>query len=472
MKKFWFLALIGLLSACGGSREVKNEPLPQAKSDTTIVVTNYTPLSGVKYREDRSVDAKQPPVSLDFSKENHPEAALDISKHASSVQFLTLRHPQSDSLGFHRNQALFINEQQGASMSNYSSTVYPTGLGYLVSDLFSGLHLFDADGAFLETIVSQQLPYKKDKTGALEVSRANMNGFGSLISLHAADTIIAYTLQSGTEGVKKVLWYDPVKKQNMMEAQHSREGIRYFPRYKLSDSLYFSNVSPWAAEPLLMRTFTPYGDTLCEFKDFAPRIERPRGNYVPPESLWTYFLDRQFHVRFPYNDTIFTLSSPYRLQPKYIVNMGANRVDAKAGMRGGQHGKLMPGRWIETPSHILFSYNMNQDAPMGRQEGYVRYYYRLYDKQNHRMYALPYTLAPDELLLGNPIPGGLPFYYSDLRYIGADNSFLIVYGKCDIEKILHDKSFSKLPNVQQVRVQECYEGLSEGELLLMRLSAL
>ena len=470
MNKYYLLLLLPLLVSCGGGRGkngVSAEIAPTL-SDTLVIITADSHSAGVRYIENRAIDTANPPLSIDFSKENYDETSFDISKYTSSVEYLIFSHPHGDSALFFKGQTLSIVAPNSMSTSNYSVSVRSTATGYFINDLFSGLHMYDNDGKFVESVITNTLPYKTSSydIDVIEVNSEDLEGFAGVINWTHEDNIIAYLVRSGDNKIKMVVWYDIIKKREVMKRLMAEEE-RYIATYRISDSIYISAVSPFADEPVAMRTFNVYGDTLCLFSDHTPRAERPRGSYVPPESPMFYFLGNDFHIRFPYNDTIFILSSASRVLPKYVVDMGEKRVDVKSGMRGGQHGKLMPDRWIETDSFILFSSHLNHNSINGRREGYVRYYYKLYDKRSRKVNTLPSSAYPEDFLIDNALPDGIPFYFSELRYSGSPGNFSILYGKKDLKKILNDKSFGKLPDAQKSKVKELYDSLSDGELLLM-----
>ena len=462
------LALLPLLLSCGGGRgKVSAESTP-ILSDTLIIISAKDHTPGVKYIENRAVDMANPPIPIDFSKENYDEALFDISKYASSVEYLIFRHPQGDSAHFFKDQTLSIIASNSMSTSDYSVSVRSTATGYFINDLFSGLHLYDNDGKFAGTVIANSVPYKPSSydLDRIEINSGDLKGFAGVINWTEADNIVTYVVRNSANKIDTVVWYDIVKEREVMKRLYSEEES-YAPAYRISDSIYVSIASPFASEPLAMRTFNEYGDTLCLFRDYTTRAEIPTGNYARPESLRSYYLGADFHIRFPYSDTIFTLSSASRIVPKYVVNMGEKRVDITSGMRGGEHGKLVPDRWIETNSLILFSSHLNHDSINGRKEGYVRYYYNLYDKVSHKVYSLPSSTYPEDFLMSNTLPNGIPFYFSELKYSGSPGSFNILYSKKNLGKILKDKSFDNLSDAQKNKVKELYDSLADGELLLM-----
>jgi hypothetical protein len=105
--------------------------------------------AGVKYTEERGVDAAAPPVTLDLHSQNLESKNFNPADYYSKVSYVKIKHPLSESGGkFTRSQGIsFGSGNMGQPIAKLSDKYI------FVNDFLTGLFCYDAQGNFLDTIV-------------------------------------------------------------------------------------------------------------------------------------------------------------------------------------------------------------------------------------------------------------------------------------------------------------------------------
>ena len=474
MKNTLLLLIILVLAAFSCKNAQKNTiaETPVVETERVIItIDSITP--GVKYTSAKVVDPSRPITVLDYTKESYPSIDLDISKYAESVEYVRLRHPEADSSKcFFYNNTLHVTYERGSSTSWLSASISFTDNGYIVRDILVGLFYYDLNGAFLDCIYKNDVPYKyeKDYDGDTVVEVKNSDRIGYIGGGNSTGKEVLF-VTIDTVGAYRSYWYDLDLRKITMERVYG-ENERIFSPRVINDTLFYSTYTPVLMDdPVSLVTFGRKGEMLSVFRDYTHEKYQPTGNRNSPEAPFAYIFDGKLNTRAPYNDTLYVLESPERLTAKYVINLGERRVDPKTGIKGDKSNKLLPKNWMEAKKFITFTYTLNIDVPINRDNNRVKYFFTLFDKSSGEIYHIPTGNAkyPDEFILSNKLSGGMPFYYSDLYYDNSKGVFYVIYDKNSIRALLNDKNISAIPANQRANLEKEYNSLVDGELLLMMM---
>jgi len=465
--------------------------LETSERDETEHVVNFSDTipAGVKYSEEaRAIDVAAPPVTLDLHSQNIESKKLDPADYYSKVSFVKIKHPRAEVGGKFTNT-------RGISLLSNQNLVQLSDKYIFLSDLRLGLFCYDAQGNFLDTIVSEGLSKDKTQTSSSSdgkeramIHTADVAGYLGAFSVFGDDCMFLtvegemgvmnfYNIPTKTRSadiekdVQKLNFQNlspvTVPPKRPFESKVFRGGGCGVPVLINQSSYIIETLSPVNMEETFLTTFGIWGDTLCHFQDHVPKI-KVQTTYASADCDFSYLLNNQYTVRQQYNDTVFRLTADNRLTPVYILDFGEKRLDKRTGLIGDKSGKLMLGGWLENNQFIYIISTENYDCPNTRQRDELKFFYRFYHKRDKKLYQIPVKdTYPEDVIIGNSLPNGIPFTLDKINVL--DNMLYVVYSKTDLQKLMEQKSFSALPENQKARVKQHYDNLNDDELLIMKM---
>jgi hypothetical protein len=382
---------------------------------------------------------------------------------------MKLKHPISATDGnfqFDWRPWIQFDSHERWMLGNLGPSVYNFQFtdDYIINgDIKYGLHYFDSEGNFLQTIESNDFPKDFDAArGTTSFAVSDLKGFYGRIT-----TLGNYCLYGIRENNQYMLCLYDLDRNERMMTRPFQEG-----RALMLDNSAMAN---YVYEPVnttdnLLFTLDLKGDTLCRFPNYNP-VPVMRGNaYNSPPPPDIYYYAKQLTIRQTLNDTVYRVIHPNRLLPAYVLNFGAYGTDVQTYFGGNLTEKLLPFTWKESERYILIVYTQNRDTPNNRRDGSVKFFYSYYDKKNRQLYHFneDSNAPPDnEFLIENPLPDALPFLlaYTDME----DNQLRVVFSKKRLEEIVKNKRFASLPPEQQNKLKALQNELDDGEVLIMIL---
>lgn len=327
--------------------------------------------------EDRSIDENEPPIVFDIIEARKTVKNLKCSQFENTIRYVKLSHP-------------FDNE----FLQNTKITLTPYDI---VVNVEKGIALFDAEGKFIEMICKDGKKYEKSEGGYYyTTSEIRKKYIGSVGSPMIYGDKIYYKYVNVPQGIGKLMEYVPtygntsptvakidtalskpkgsaianVKAEynwnSIMTVAVDENSFANIPgKFDSYQSGYFMNLLSWG------------GDTICKFKDYDRDLDKAFGRiYRNAESTIYSQSKDELLIRQCYNDTIFKLMLPNRLQPKYIINFEGKGVNsAKEGMSPGVD---LSGRFVvedikNIKDFLLILYTQDYPCPNTVQQGTLKY---------------------------------------------------------------------------------------------------
>lgn len=466
--------IVMFLSGCGGGSkkqslapEKPEEEIEEAGSVTNaeLVLDTIIPKPGIKYKELRTINSSKPPVVLNLSKNDYEEKDIDLADYYSKVKFVKLKHPLSPEKGGFLGEARYsITYDRGAmSGSGLSSSIYLSEKNIIAGDTYFGFHCYDMEGKFLYTIDKMNVSPFFDKRNN-EV-KLNLEDRGMKM-LYGISVLKDYCTSLSIEKGKATLdFYNISSGKKYL----SRPYVGPTQLFLLTPEVYAAYYYPILSETRrpIMLSFDIKGDTLCRFMNYNPLIEPKKKAYTNPDRGNFYYHNDQLTLRQGYNDTVYRLVSPLKLEPVYILNFGKQKLDIETALYGNKSEKLIPYTWLEAKDFIFLIYTQNNDTHNNRKAGTVKFNYRLYDKKENKLYTLGSQSLPEDFMLKNSIEGAIPLSGNNAH--STTDKLYAGYTKSQLENIINQPVFSGLSQSQQDKIKALHTDLAEGELLVMIL---
>ena len=445
--------------------------------------------AGVKYSEERGVDATAPPVTLNLHSQNLESKHFNPTDYYSTVSFVKIKHPMAESGGtFKHTQGISFGSNSVVNPLVKLSDKY-----IFVNDFRLGLFCYDAQGNFLDTIVESS--YLKNnlneslsgnKPGGawgitlnderIKIYINDITGYLGEFSVYGDDCLFLtkegevpmmnfYNIPTKTRSADIEKDVQKLNFQNLAAVNvPPKRPFRGGTPILLNQSSYImESLNPLNPRETFLSTFGIRGDTLCHFQDLVPKIKVQTAYAHGSDLDFSYIFDNQYTVRQQYCDTVFRLTADNRLTPVYVLDFGEKRLDKRSGLIGNKSGKLGLRGWKENNQFIyIVSVEYNDD-------NWIAFCnYRLYHKRDRKLYQIPANnIYPEELIVENSLPDGLPFSLDKINVL--NNMLYVVYTKYELQKLMERKTFSALPEIQKARVQQRYDELNEDELLIMKM---
>lgn len=466
------LLLSCILIGCSGGG--KKLTLPSEKEmNKNVEIFSYTaevvmdtviPKPGIKLKEVRKTDPTNPPVTIRLAA-NPEEKLFKLTDYFKKVTYVKLKHPYSEQRkGFLGDASISINYPTGGSgfSGGVNSHVYLTSKHIIAGDHYFGFHCYDNQGKFLRTLaVRAKMPvYDKKGNGIdFEYNEKEDQVYSFTVQ---DDNCLIFRLQKG----KPVLDFHNLTTQKTYLSRPFYGGTPLLiNKTTFINSIY--NPRTTERRPF-MYALEMEGDTLCRFMNYNALFDDSnKGQSTNPDRGNTYYYNNQLTFRQAYNDTLYRFTAPNELTVAYVMDFGKQAWDVNIAMYGDKTDKLIPKQWVETDQFIFITHTRNNDTPNNRRNNALQFFYSFYDKAERKLYRIPTTVFPDNLLLSNELNEGIPFRADFLT--AHNNRLYVKYTKDQLGNLMNNENFASLPAAQQDKVRSLHKELEPGELLLVIL---
>ncbi len=442
------LLSIFLAFSCGGNRMKNNEKSlikqilteeEKLANDDSVRLIREQQLTdsiaklpkGFRFKEVRSVDPNMQPLVIDIAGSLNNIRDFKLSDVASDIKYIRLETVPDPNLPRDLKYKYYLTDN------------------YIVALNLYGTHLFSKEGKFIRTVVKNELTGVEFNAKEDRIRFWNdytLKGGGTTV--WARGDILFYLYSNNITGQKYIMEYDcsqnqpapdtrfdpenqnkisglgqvlvdlnhgnttpppPRKHQGIMsidpDGMYQRIGIFSPDRNTYINNLHGKN---------MLGIMGKQGDTLATFA----KLEQLK-NYTKMQMRGTdwgtqYEKGGNLFFRSDFNDTIFQVIPPNRLQPVYVLNLGKYKVSKQEGVDpdASLEGKIIPQDWAETKNYIYMTFTKdNYDCPNTRKSKSVKIYHALFSKENHQLSIVEseptdYTLQ----ILRNDIDGGVPVW--------------------------------------------------------------
>jgi len=443
--------------------------------------------AAIQFKENRSIDRKNPPVEIDIAGNLNNIKEIYLSDIASSIKYIKM-DPITDS------------KIPGKLKSRYYLLD-----NYIVRVNLSGIHLYSKDGKFIRHIVSndykgvevknndvffyfdytligggQNIQSNGDKL--YYVYTNSITGQKYVMEYKCSDTDITPQYKFDPENPAKISGLGSVTvdlNHGKPEHPHAKShnwmfgGSQEF-LFKQRELFLFDNNSyslPSHGDKMMV-LLNKEGDTLVQFsmleklKNYTKDLQR-----ATDQGILYGYRGKQF-FRPEFNDTIFEVIPPDRLLPVYVLRLGNYKVPKQLGVDPDYNltGRIIPGEWAETCDFIFMTFTKDDyDCPNTRKKKTVKIYHAIYSKMNHSLSIVnnnPFDYAPD--ILKNNIDGGLPVWPSSYM-ISKNGEIMISFSGSELKNWINSEKFksSKAPEVKKKELEKFIEAVKNNEDILM-----
>ncbi len=460
---------IGAL-ACTGKKQTLDDKEDSTVENTERIEELYSteqtmdtiiPTPGIKYKESRKIDPRNPPFFIDIEMPAGNKN-FDVTQFYSEVEYVKLNHPLAgQQIGFLGNSTYEVIYERGmTSGRGLNSSVFLSKDKIVAGDAYFGYHCFDLQGNYIYTIAAKRdIPGYDIKNNRVSVSLTaatdQIAGFSMLgdncLFLKVIDRKGTFHFHN-INSQKNYLIRPASFGRSMLLSPDKYVGFSYNPTV---DKQY----------PLI-HSFSITGDTLCQFMNYNPLVEADNRRYTNPETSDFYYYNEKLTMRQAYNDTIYRVEMD-RLTPAYILDMGDKKPDVQTALYGNKEGKIFIRKLLETDDFLFIIHAENNDVPHNRDNGLVKFFYSYYDKHEKTRCSIPSTLFPEVFTLKNSVPNTIPLLVNNAAVY--EGKLYTAYTKIQLKEIIDSSDFSSFPMNQQEKLKELYGSLSDYELLIMIL---
>lgn len=349
---------------------------------------------GFRFKENRSIDPNNLPTVIDIigSRSEKPQR-IKLSQMFSKIKYVKLA-PLSD------------------------SSFYDTGIGLLVSDKYmfgysgNGIVQYDREGKFIKYICKNENHYTKSN-GMVMVSQDDWNRFVGSSQPKLLNNKLYYRYEDRSAGFASLMEYNPieevtqvtlpVKENNKKNIQglgkeiailKARKQMTERPEFVPLGSMFIGSISKGKSirgEKNILTITGSNGDTICSFADNDPIKNFTRSVYRGVDEGYSYHYNGTFHLRQAFNDTIYQLTPPSRLIPKYILDFGSMGI--QSAMEGvdptySLKDKLVPQSFLETSRYLFITYTKDYECPNTAKQGTLKFSRLIYDKKNRKIISI------------------------------------------------------------------------------------
>ena len=442
------IASVWFAFSCGGNRMKNNEKAlkkqilmeeEQHVKDDAVRLKREQQLTdsiaklpkGFRFKEVRSVDPNSQPLVIDIAGSLNNIRNFKLSDVASDIKYIRIDAVPDPNLPRDLKYKYYLTDN------------------YIVALNLYGTHLFSKEGRFIRTVVKNELTGVEFNAKEDRIRFWNdytLKGGGT--SVWARGDNLFYLYSNNITGQKYIMEYDCSQDQPAPymsfdpENQNKISGLG-----QVLVDLNHGNTTPpparkhqgmWSIDPdgLYQRIgiFSPdrntyisnlhgknmlgiigkHGDTLSTFT----KPEQLK-NYTKMQMRGTdwgtqYEKGGNLFFRSDFNDTIFQVIPPNRLQPVYVLNLGKYKVSKQEGVDPdvSLEGKIIPQDWADTKNYIFMTFTKdNYDCPNTRKSKSVKIYHALFSKEKHQLFIAEGSPTDyDAPILRNDLDGSVPVW--------------------------------------------------------------
>lgn len=441
---------------------------------------------GLHFREDRSVDLKNPPVTIDIAGSLNNIKEIKLSDVASTISYTRMEPVPDSTIPRDLKFKYYM-------MDNY----------IVVLNLY-GIHLYSKEGKYIRSVV------KNEFTGVIaEPDRIlfwndyTMKGGG--MSVQVNGNSLFYNYNNNITGQKYIMEYDcssiPMKPDYKFDPENPDQvsglgsvaidlnhGKTESPKPRTHQGMFggppeafFYDESVTMLNPdsyalpihgeKMMVILNNQGDTLSAFTRLEKLVNYTKTMMRGTDDGTQYAPNGVLYSRPAFNDTVFRVSFPNRLTPVYVLKLGEYKVTKQQGVDPGFSltGKIIPEEWAETRNFIFLTFTKDDyDCPNTRKNKTVKIYHALYSKQDKLLSVIkgdPFNYIPE--ILENDIDGGVPVW-PRFYMISKDGDIMIPLKGTDLINRIKSNEFklSKAPADKKKELEGLAGSLSDAPVLL------
>jgi hypothetical protein len=260
----------------------------------------------------------------------------------------------------------------------------------------------------------------------------------------------------------------PRKHQGMFSG--NPEAFYYDAGVFILDSETYTEPSDRGAN--MLTVFNKQGDTLSKFTRREKLVNYTKSLQRGTDIGTQYEENGSLYMRPAFNDTVFRISSPNRMTPVYVLNLGSYKVTKQQGVDPDFKltGKIIPGDWAETKNYIFMTFTKDDyDCPNTRKNKTVKIFHALYTKQTGKLTLIkgdPYNYSPE--ILENNIDGGVPVWPA-FYMTGRNGEIMISLKGKDLKDRIKSEEFraSFAAESKKKEFEKLAEYVTETEDILM-----
>ncbi len=470
------------------TQEKENEEAEKTANKKLLADTLNRFTKGFRLKEDRSVDHAHPPVTIDIAGSLNNIKEFKLSDVASEIRYVRIETVPDSSLPVDLKFKYYMMEN------------------YIVAVNLYGIHLYSKDGSYIRSVVKNKFTGVEVHPGEIRIwDSYTMKGAG--LSVWANGNNLFYNYTNNIIGQKYIMEYDcsstqltpdykfnPEKPDQIsglgkiaIDLNHGKteppKPIKHPGLSGGSPEAFFQMKSafmldqnsyalPTHRDDIMMVILNEQGDTLSSFT----KLEKLR-NYTNPLQRGTdygtqYEQKGKFYSRPEFNDTVFEVIPPNRLDPIYVLKLGIYKASLQEGVDPDFNlaGKIIPGEWAETNDFIFMTFTKDSyDCQITRKNKSVKIYHAIFSKLNHKLSVIkgdPYDYSPE--IIENNIDGGLPVW--PLSYmIGNNGEMLISLKGEELKERIESNQFkaSGAPEAKKNELEKLARAVSNNEDILM-----
>ena len=273
-------------------------------------------------------------------------------------------------------------------------------------------------------------------------------------------SLFYYTIE-GRESQPNILDVKELKNK-ILSDYHVQFQSAFFPRNVvvagrnfLIDNQSYLTIGGFTRPVSTFTAMSIQGDTLFRLNNYyQPTI---RGGSFSRTTETFYRIGGNVMLQKAYNDTVFALIPPNRLEPAFVMDWGEFRPDMNRFANGGaEEGKFILRNWVETQQHIFIEYTEGRDFPARRErEGNIPRHLAIFDKETK---TLTHHTAPIFMFENDIDPVGMPFFPQGVNHHGE---MYMVFSKAQVQQQIDIGRFNNS------RLQALYNRMPEGSFYLM-----
>ena len=431
------------------------------------------PLKEFRFKEDRKVDPKNPPMAINMAENRTNPKEIKLSQLFSKIEYIRL-------------------ESLSDSIIQKYSNIFVVGNHHIYSySVLGEIAQFDLKGHFIQYILKREIkstsPISKCLGNVLQTSPLK-----NMICYLSGDTL-CYQYDDLSGGKSYFMVFDDKSQTKSLELTTNNELKNKMPgkgrimaelltsklknQTPLSPYLLKNNTIAYSQKRKSVKSPGSFinvtslsGDTLCKFIDFDPIVNNSGKNNQGVDLGNSYYLNGILHVRQAFNDTVYQLIPPNKLVPKYVLNFGKQAIaKANKGMDPNYNltDKHIISQLTESNRYLFITYTENNQAPITAKKRSPKYSRLVYDKLKGKAFQI-YTdeltasipdnsrflsSSPPEKNLENDLDsvpttwplqvtaGGKPFFHFDGRFLlkekkiksapfknlGVNDQFIAIY---------------------------------------------
>lgn len=505
-RAFLLCIIITLFYSCGGNRmknnekalkkqilteeeKIANDEAVRLKQEQQLTDTIAKLPKGFRFKEVRSVDPNRKQLVIDIAGSLNNIRDFRLSDVATDIKYVRLEAVPDPNLPRDLKYKYYLTDN------------------YIVALNLYGTHLFSKEGRFIRSVVINELTgvefnAKEDRIRFW--SDYTLKGGGT--SVWARGDNLFYLYSNNITGQKYIMEYDCTQDQPTPDTRFDPENQNKISGLgQVLIDLNHGNTTPppprkhqgiMSVDPdgMYQRIgiFSPdrntyinnmrgknmlgiigkQGDTLATFA----KLEQLK-NYTKMQMRGTdwgtqYEKGGNLFFRSDFNDTIFQVIPPNRLQPVYVLNLGKYKVSKQEGVDPGVslEGKIIPQDWADTKNYIFMTFTKdNYDCPNTRKSKSVKIYHALFSKEKHQLFIVKGEPTDyDAPILINDIDGGLPVW-PDSYMIGKNGEILVPLQGEELKSHIQSDFFktSVAQADKKGKLKQLAESVSSADEILM-----